>query len=98
MESGELRVDVRQLGATARQWREFSTELAVLAPPSQGRPFQPTAAAVGGVHTAVGLAAATLAARTQATTGAVEAGAAGYVTNEATAVAEMAAVPRRRVG
>lgn len=97
MESGELRIDVTQLKAAASQWRELSTRLSVLAPPSPGQPFQPTTAAVGGAHAAVGLAAAVLTARTQATTGAVVAGAAGYVNNEATAAAEMAAVPHMRV-
>ncbi|KAA1247775.1 hypothetical protein F0Q45_22270 [Mycobacterium simiae] len=97
MGPGQLRIDVSQLRATGSQWRELCTELNVLGPPSQGQPFQPTTAAVGSVHAAVGLAAAKSSARAQVTISAVEAGAAGYVGNEATAAAEMAAVPQTRV-
>ncbi|WP_204081554.1 hypothetical protein [Mycobacterium riyadhense] len=96
MESGELRIDVHQLRATASQWRELDADLGVLAPPLRGQPWQPITAAVSGVHTAMGLAAAALAVRTQATAGAVEAAVAGYVTNEAVAGAEMAVVPQCR--
>ncbi|AGZ49218.1 hypothetical protein MKAN_02080 [Mycobacterium kansasii ATCC 12478] len=97
METGELRVDVYQLRASASQWRELSTRFSVLASPTPGRPCQPTTAAVGGAHTAVGLAAEVLTIRTQATTGAVKAGAEGYGSNEVTAAGEMAAVRPRMV-
>ncbi|VAZ96375.1 hypothetical protein LAUMK35_03325 [Mycobacterium pseudokansasii] len=97
METGELRVDVYQLRASASQWRELSTRFSVLASPTPGRPCQPTTAAVGGAHTAVGLAAEVLTIRTQATTGAVEAGAVGYGSNEVTVAGEMAAVRPRMV-
>ncbi|EUA07753.1 hypothetical protein I546_5087 [Mycobacterium kansasii 732] len=97
MKPGQLRIDVGQLEAVASQWGQRSSELAVLAPPSPGRPFQPTTAAVGSAYAAVELAAAALLARTQATIGAVQAGAAGCVSNEATAAAEMAAVRPRLV-
>ncbi|OOK74197.1 hypothetical protein BZL30_4442 [Mycobacterium kansasii] len=46
METGELRVDVYQLRASASQWRELSTRFSVLASPTPGRPCQPTTAAV----------------------------------------------------
>jgi hypothetical protein len=92
MESGELRIDVNQLRATASHWNELSTEFSVLSPPAAGQPFQSTAAAVGSLHAAVGLAAVAFTVRTQATASAVEAGAADYVNDEASAAAEMAAV------
>ncbi|KZS56793.1 hypothetical protein A4G26_16735 [Mycobacterium kansasii] len=97
MEQDRLRIDVGQLEATAGQWSQRSVELAVLAPPLPGQPFQPTAVAVGSAHAAVDLAAAALTARTQATASTVRAGATGYASNEATAVAEMAAVQARLV-
>ncbi|AGZ50642.1 hypothetical protein PJK45_05215 [Mycobacterium kansasii] len=97
MEQDRLRIDVGQLEATAGQWSRRSVELAVLAPPSLGQPFQRTTAAVCGAYAAVEFAAAALLARTQATTGTVQAGAAGYASNEATAVAEMSAVQARLV-
>ena len=60
-----------------------------------GQVFSTTAVAVGGAHAGVDLAAAALTARTQATAGTVQAGVTGYASNEATAVAEMAAVQAR---
>ncbi|OOK70247.1 hypothetical protein BZL30_6342 [Mycobacterium kansasii] len=50
-----------------------------------------------GAHAAVEFAAAALLARTQATASTVQAGATGYASNEATAVAEMAAARPRLV-
>ncbi|VBA61450.1 hypothetical protein [Mycobacterium attenuatum] len=97
MEQDRLRIDVGQLEATTGQWSRRSVELAVLAPPLPGQPFQPTAVAVGGAHAAVDLAAAALTARTQATASTVQAGATGYASNEATAVAEMSAAQARLV-
>ncbi|WP_082974718.1 hypothetical protein [Mycobacterium sp. E3247] len=87
-----IQVDVEQLIAAASQWHAVGAELGVVGVPSPGRPFQPTSAAVGGVHAAICIAAATLSARAHETASAVEAGAGGYVANEATAAAEMAAV------
>lgn len=97
MKAGELRVNIQQVAATASQWSGRSTELSVLAPPPLGQPFQPTTAAVGGAHAAVGLAVAAFTARTHATASAVEAAAAEYANNEADAAAEMAAVPQTRL-
>ncbi|ORB84116.1 hypothetical protein B1987_10270 [Mycobacterium kansasii] len=97
MEQDRLRIDVPQLEGVASQWGQRSLELAVLAPPSLGQPFQRTTAAVCCAYAAVELAAAALLARTQATTGTVQTGAAGYVGNEATAAAEMAAARPRLV-
>ncbi|MHA7651899.1 hypothetical protein ACX9NE_12215 [Mycobacterium sp. ML4] len=97
MQSVELRVDADCLSATVSQWHGLSTQLGILAPPSPGRPCQPSAAAVSGVHAGVDRGAAALTARIQATAGAVAAGAAGYVDNEAMAAAEFAAVPQHRV-
>lgn len=97
MGSSELQVVVNQLRVTASQWRELSTELSVVAPPSPGQPFQPTTAAAVSACAATGVAAAALTARTAATASAVEAGAAGYVNNEATAGAAMASVRLRVV-
>ncbi|WP_421841284.1 hypothetical protein [Mycobacterium sp.] len=97
MESADLRIDVGQLRAMASQWDALGTELGVSVPRSSGQLFQPTAAAVGSADTTVGLAAGALAARAQATTCAVAAGAGGYVTNEATSAAEMTAVGQSRV-
>ncbi|AGZ50646.1 hypothetical protein PJK45_29035 [Mycobacterium kansasii] len=97
MERGQLRIDVPQLEGVASQWGQRSLELAVLAPPSLGQPFQRTTAAVRGAHAAVEFAAAALLARTQATASTVQAGATGYASNEATAVAEMAAARPRLV-
>lgn len=94
MKAGELRVNIQQVAATASQWSGRSTELSVLAPPPLGQPFQPTTAAVGGAHAAVGLAVAAFTARTHATASAVEA---EYANNEAAAAAEMAAVPQTRL-
>lgn len=97
VEPGTLRIDVNQLTETAGQWSALSAELGVRAAPSLGHSFQPTTAAVGSVQIAVGFAAAVLTSRTQATASAVEAGAAGYVNNEVTSAAEMAAVPQNWV-
>lgn len=97
MKAGELRVNIQQVAATASQWSGRSTELSVLAPPPLGQPFQPTTAAVGGAHAAVGLAVAAFTARTHARASAVEAAAAEYANNEAAAAAEMAAVPQTRL-
>lgn len=94
VEPGTLRIDVNQLTETAGQWSALGAELGVRAVPSSGNSFQPTTAAVSSVQTAVGFAAAVLTSRTQATTSAVEAGAAGYVNNEVTCAAELAAVPQ----
>ncbi|MHA7652854.1 hypothetical protein ACX9NE_24925 [Mycobacterium sp. ML4] len=93
MEPGQLRIDVQQLPSTAGQWSKRNTELAVLEPPSPGPPFQPNTAAVGSAHEAVDAASAAL--TTHATASAAEAGAMGYVSNETTAAAEMAAVAAR---
>ncbi len=97
MQSGLLRLDAHELHDRSNQWSERSADLAVVAPPSPGLPFQPTTSAVGSAHTAVELAAAALTARIQATFVAVAAGAAGYVGSEATATADVAAVRSRMV-
>ncbi|MCV7198471.1 hypothetical protein [Mycobacterium angelicum] len=97
MQSGQLRVDIHQLRATANQWRQSSARLDIAAPPLPRQPRQPTAAAVSSVHAAVDLAAGALTIRTQATSSAVDAGAAGYTNNETTAAAAIAAVRSRRV-
>ncbi|GAB1814981.1 hypothetical protein [Mycobacterium sp. MUNTM1] len=89
-----LQVTLDQLRVTAAQWRGRSADLTAATSPAAGPSFQATSAAVAGVNTKVGIAAAALAARTQATAAGVDAAVAGYRNQEAAATGEMAAVPR----
>ncbi|OBI90972.1 hypothetical protein [Mycobacterium sp. 1245805.9] len=86
-----LQVVPGELEATAGQWQVFSSQL-VGAPPSPGPPFQPTTAAVNAVNAAIDVATGAFEARTQETVGGVTTAAGGYVSQEATAKGEMAAV------
>jgi hypothetical protein len=60
--------------------------------PAPGPPFQPTTAAVNAINAAIDATAAALVAQTQATAAGVTTAAGGYVSQEATAQGEMAAV------
>ncbi|WP_442932231.1 hypothetical protein [Mycobacterium sp. 050134] len=92
-----LQIVTAELQAAAAQWAALSTQLTSV-PPSPGHPFQPTAAAVGAIHAAVGAASASFVARTQATATAMTAAAGGYTEEEAAAASEMAIpVPQIRM-
>ncbi len=84
--------DVLRGAVAAAQWQGLTGQLTAGAPPSPGRPFQATSAALSDAYAAVGAAAAALAARAQATAGAVTQAAAWYANQEATGAADMAAV------
>ncbi|WP_310784291.1 hypothetical protein [Mycobacterium sp. Z3061] len=88
----ELRVDFPELKAAAARWSGLTSGLAAPTTPWPGQPFQPTTAAVAGVHTALDLAAAALTSRTTATIALVATGADHYDMNEATAAGEFAGV------
>lgn len=92
MGSDGLQVALDELGATATQWQTLSAQLTGLVPPSPGQPFQPTTAALNSVNAAIGTAAASLVARTQATAGGVVDAAGGYSSQEATSAGDMTAV------
>ncbi|MCA2320692.1 hypothetical protein JF732_18905 [Mycobacterium intracellulare] len=83
-----LQVIPAELAATAGQWQALSSQL-VGAPPSPGQPFQATTAAVNAVNGAIGVTAASFAARTQETVGGVTTAAGGYTAQEATAAGQM---------
>lgn len=88
----EVRVDIHQLKAAAGRWSGWNSELAAPAAPWPGQAFQPTTAAVVGVHAAVDLAETILADRTGATVGLVAAGVDHYVENEDSAAGKLAGV------
>ena len=91
MGASELQVVVDELQATASQWQGLSAEFTAPTP-SPGQPFQPSSAAVNGGNAAIGVAVATITARTQATAAAVAAAAAGYVNQDDTAAGTLAAL------
>ncbi|ABK68253.1 hypothetical protein MAV101_18325 [Mycobacterium avium subsp. hominissuis 101] len=92
--SDELQVVLDQLRAAAGQWQGLSAQLAEVAPPSPGQPFQATTAAVSGVNAAIAVARAAFASRIQAEAARVTSAAADYANQEATGAGEMAAVTR----
>lgn len=91
MGHGALQVLPAELAATASQWEVLASQL-VGAPPTPGQPFQATTAAVNNVNAAIGVTAASFAARTQKTVGGVTTAAGGYTAQEATSAADIAAV------
>lgn len=96
MGQGALQVVPTELIATAGQWGALTTQLAG-APPSPGQPFQATTAGVNAVNAAIGVAAASFTARTQATVGAVATAAGGYLGQEANAATAMNDVTKATV-
>lgn len=86
-----LQVVPAELEATAGQWGALTSQLAG-APPLPGQPFQATTAAVNAVNAAIGVAAASFAARTQETVGGVTTAAGRYTAQEATSAADIAAI------
>lgn len=83
-----LQVLPPELVATAGQWEGLTSQL-VGAPPAPGQSFQATTAVVNAVNAAIGVAAASFTARTQATVGGVTQAAGGYTAQEATAAGQM---------
>lgn len=83
-----MQVATDQLGGIASQWEALGRQL-VGAPPAPGQPFQATTAAVNSVNAAIGVAAAELTTRTQATAAAVMTASGGYTAQEATAAGQM---------
>lgn len=83
-----LQVIPAELAAAAGQWEALTSQL-VGAPPAPGQPFQATTAAVNAVNAAIGVTAASFAARTQETVGGMTQAAGGYTAQEATSAAEM---------
>lgn len=88
-----LQVVPAELEATAGQWEALTSQL-VGAPPSPGQPFQATTAAVNGINAAIGVAAASFTARTQATVGGMTTATGEYLSQEATSAAAMNDVPQ----
>lgn len=86
-----LQVLPPELVATAGQWEALTSQL-VGAPPAPGQPFQATTAAVNAVNAAIGVTAASFAARTQETVGGVTTAVGGYTAQEATSAADIAAI------
>ncbi|MCA2303173.1 hypothetical protein JF770_06340 [Mycobacterium intracellulare] len=83
-----LQVVPAELAATAGQWEALTSQL-VGAPPSPGQPFQATTAAMNGINAAIGVAAASFTARTQATVGGMTTATGEYLSQEATSAAAM---------
>jgi hypothetical protein len=87
-----FRVGTEDVQMMAFRWRAQAATLGVSAPPPMGLSCQPSAAAVNAAHTAIATAAASLTARVRASAPKVAAADTGYLANEASSAAQLAAV------
>jgi hypothetical protein len=91
----KLRVGVQDVQAMAVRWHAQVAQLGGGAPPTVGLPCQPSAAAVNAGHAAIEVAASSLMGRMRDSAAKVVAADAGYIANETSSAAKLAAVASR---